>query len=108
MSQSDDLILAGDAVTTDVFDAYLDGAYASYKPRLETVHDKLTTQMWLVRKYAAKVDAAPAAEVQAAIEACETASDALRSAETGAQRGKATALAEDAVAKIALVLPARS
>ena len=105
MSQSKDLLDATGALTDAVHDASLDAAYSPYQLQLTTAHNALTTEMYLIQKYASDVDAAPASEVQAALSDCGTAADALQSAATPAQREKAVALTFVAIGAVKVVLP---
>jgi hypothetical protein len=105
MSQSDKVLQAGDALATDVFDAYLDGSYSSFRMRLYAAHNSLTTQMWLVRSHRAEVDAAPASKAAAAVSKCRAASQAFRSATTAAARSKAVSHTFAAMDAINGVLP---
>jgi len=105
MSQSRDLLNATGALTDAVHDALFDAAYSPYQLQLNTAHDALTTEMYLIKKYASDVDAAPADGVQAAIGACGTAENALQSAATPAQRQHAISLTFEAIAAVKAVLP---
>jgi hypothetical protein len=104
-SQSDTVLAAGDALTTDVFNAYLDGAYSAFSMRLYTAHNALTTQMWLVRTNRSHVDGAPASKVTAAASKCQAASQAFGAATTPAQRRRAVTLTYEAIDAINAVLP---
>ena len=106
MSQSNDLSNAAGALTSAVDDALADGAYAPFGLQLQTAHNALTTELYLIAKYSVEVDAAPAASIHDAIAACSAASGALSSAATPNERSKAAALTFAAIEAIRNILPA--
>lgn len=105
MTQSTDILTAGDALAGAVFTAYHDAAFATLKNRLYNIHSQLTSQMFLIRSNRPFVDAAPAATAQKAIASCNSAAQAFAAAATPASRTKAVNSGLAAVDSVNAVLP---
>jgi hypothetical protein len=105
MTQSTNILTAGEALAGAVFTAYHDAAFATLKNRLYNIHAQLTSQMSLVRSHRPFVDAAPAAKAQKAVTSCNSAAQALSAAATPTQRTQAVNAGLFAVDAVNAVLP---
>jgi hypothetical protein len=100
MSQSDEVLAAGDALAGALYDARQDEAYGPWDARLEEAHRKLQGCLEAIIRSPGRVDGAPADRVNAVIDSCNAATEALGSATTGNKREQAVTQSESATSAL--------